>query len=424
MKDELINKIADTSILFIAYMVLPFNAIIYIALDESVYLWPRFVPPALGLAAILLAFVKSRMNFELKIWSFIVLLFLTGCFNLLLGLLDMASLWFVLAIVYSLFTLKRRETLGLFIISFISILIFGVLMITKSTFIPLDYHFENCQYTCVIVRILHFLLIGFLIYYILVNFYSRLQANVNELKVKADDLEYLNIALVNEISEKKEIQQKMIESVIHTEEKERKRIAADLHDGLGPLLSAAKLYFQAYIDAKDVAGKNDIESKLKYIIDNAIADMSRISHNISPHILENYGLIIALENFLSEIKVSDNIKFAVNFEKFARFDLKKELTVYRTISELINNTIKHAKATLITIKIYLSGEMLSVVYEDNGIGFHVDEKIRAKQGMGLKNIESRIHSLEGIVIFESQQSKGMKVVINIPYKEVAIDETN
>ena len=87
-------------------------------------------------------------------------------------------------------------------------------------------------------------------------------------------------------------------------------------------------------------------------MDNAIADMSRISHNISPHILEKHGLITALENFLSEIKISDNIKFVINFEKFSRFDLKKELTIYRTISELINNTIKHANATLITIDIF------------------------------------------------------------------------
>ena len=424
MKDELINKIADKSILFIVLMVLPFNAIIYVALDESVYQWPRYVPPILGLAAIILASFKNNMNFKLKIWIFIVLLFLSGCFNLMLGLLDMASLWFVLAIIYSLFAFKRGVTLGIFLISFISILTVGILMITRSTFIPLDYHFENCQYTCVIVRILHFLLIGFLIYYILVNFYTRLQSNMNELKSKADDLEYLNSALKKEMDEKKEIQQKMIEAVIQTEERERKRIAADLHDGLGPLLSAAKLYFQAYIDAKEVSGKNDIESKLKSIMDNAIADLSRISHNISPHILENYGLIIALENFLSEIRISDNIRFDCNFEKFNRFDLKKELTIYRTISELINNTIKHGQAKLIRITISISNDMLNLVYEDNGIGFSVDEKIRSKQGMGLKNIESRIHSLEGTVLFDSRQSKGMKAIIKVPYKEIPVDAAN
>jgi signal transduction histidine kinase len=424
MNDELSNKIANTSLLFIAFMVLPFNAIIYIALDESVYLWPRFVPPILGIAAIILALFKNKIDFKLKIWSFIILLFLSGWFNLLLGLLDTASLWFVLAIVYSLFALKRGESLGLFVLSFISILSVGILMITKNTFIPLDYHFENCQYTCVIVRILHFLLIGFLIYYILVNFYSRIESDMNELKGKASDLESLNCALKKEIFEKNEIQQKMIEAVIQTEEKERKRIASDLHDGLGPLLSAGKLYFQAYIDAKEFTEKSEIEIKLKNIMDNAIADMSRISHNISPHILENYGLVAALENFLSEIKISDNIKFDVNFEKVNRFDLKKELTIYRTISELINNTIKHAKASLIHINIFITKDMLNLVYEDNGIGFSVVEKMRAKQGMGLNNIESRVHSLEGNVIFDSRLGKGMKAIIKIPYKEIVIDETN
>jgi signal transduction histidine kinase len=185
---------------------------------------------------------------------------------------------------------------------------------------------------------------------------------------------------------------------------------------MGPLLSAVKLYFQAYIDAKEIDSKNDIEPKLKNIIDNAIADMSRISHNISPHILENYGLIPALENFVSEIKISDNIKFDINFEKFNR--------LYRTISELINNTIKHANATLIIIHMFISEDMFNLVYEDNGIGFPVEEQMYAKHGMGLKNIENRIHSLGGKIIFDRLRSNGMKAIIKIPYNEIAADATN
>ncbi len=423
MKDELIDKIINTSILFIAFMVLPFNAIIYVALDESVHLWPRFIPPALGLAAIILALFKNIMTINSKIYSFIFLLFLSGCFNLMLGLIDLASLWFVLAIVYSLFSLKRTVSLIVFIVSFICILIVGILMITQKTFIPLDYHFESCQYTCVIVRILHFLLIGFLIYYILVNFFSRMQSNLNELREKANDLQNLNIALKKEFAEKKEIQQKMIETVIQTEEKERKRIASDLHDGLGPVLSAAKLYFQAYLDAKEIGEKNDIETKLKSIFENAITDMSRISHNISPQILENYGLIIALENFISDINISGKIKFDIKFDKINRFGLKEELTIYRTISELINNTIKHAQATLISLNIFITGEMLNMVYEDNGKGFSVGEQMQSKHGMGLSNIESRIQSLEGNIFIESLPGQGMKVEIKIPYKEIRIDES-
>jgi len=220
------------------------------------------------------------------------------------------------------------------------------------------------------------------------------------------------------------VKQKLIEAVIETEEKERRRIASDLHDGLGPLLSASKLYFQAYIDAKDIVGKNDIETKLKYIIENAIADTSRISHNISPHILENYGLIIALENFISDISISKNIKFDISFEKLERFDMKTELTIYRTISELINNTIKHAKARLISIKIFVSVDMLNIIYEDNGIGFSVKEKINAKTGIGLANIENRISFFKGNVIFESHANKGMKAIIKIPYNKIDLYETN
>ncbi len=225
---------------------------------------------------------------------------------------------------------------------------------------------------------------------------------------------------------RKEInKQKLIEAVIETEEKERKRIASDLHDGLGPLLSAAKLYFQAYIDAANVTDKIEIESKLKNIIENAINDTSRISHNISPHILENYGLITALENFISDISISKNIKFEINLEKLERFDLKEELTIYRTISELINNTIKHAKASLIRIKIFLSEDgMLNLIYEDNGVGFSVKEKMNAKNGIGFKNLENRIHFFKGNVIFESQPNKGMKAIIKIPYKKITINETN
>jgi signal transduction histidine kinase len=220
------------------------------------------------------------------------------------------------------------------------------------------------------------------------------------------------------------VKQKLIEAVILTEEKERKRIASDLHDGLGPLLSAVKLYFQAYIDAEDADDKAAIESKLIIIIDSAIDDSSRISHNISPHILEKYGLKIALENFVSEMNIGKNTRFNMSFEKINRFDLKVELTIYRTILELIHNTVKHAKASHISLKIFVSEGLLNVLYEDNGIGFLAEEKIDGKQGMGLKNIKNRIHSLEGTVIFDNRQSEGMKASIKIPYKEISVNGTN
>lgn len=421
MKDKLTNKIVNTSLLSIAYMVLPLNAVIFIALDESVYLWPRFFPPVFGLFAIMLAVFRNKMTFGAKLWSFFILLFLTGCFNLLLGLIDLASLWFILVIIYSLITLKRYESLIIYFITFSCILTVGILMITQSTFIPLDYHFENCQYTCVIVRILHFLLISFLIYYILVNFFSKIQSNLQELQTKTSDLESINAVLNKEMIEKKEIQKKIIDAIIITEEKERKRIAADLHDGLGPVLSAINLYYQAYLDAPDPESKSGIETKLKEIINNTITDVSRISHNISPNVLENHGLIVALENYIGHIAANENIKFNLHFEKVLRFGLINELTLYRAITELLNNTFKHAAASLITISITKQNQFLKILYKDNGKGFLVTEKMNDKSGLGIANIQNRIKSLNGTVKFESELQKGMTVFIEIPYHEIKND---
>lgn len=223
------------------------------------------------------------------------------------------------------------------------------------------------------------------------------------------------------LKRKEFIKQKLIEAVIETEEKERKRIASDLHDGLGPVLSAVNLYFQAYLDAKENQ-KPEIENQLKIIIENAIADVSRISHNISPHILEKYGLIIALENFIDQISLLEKVKIFTNFEKISRFDLKTELTIYRTITELFNNTIKHAFSTEINLKIYLSQNIINIDYSDNGKGFDVIKIKQSKKGMGLHNILNRINSLNGKISIISSEISGTKVQMSFPYYELSKDE--
>jgi signal transduction histidine kinase len=414
MKDELINKIINVSINFIAVVSFTLNLIIFFALHDSVYLFPRYIPPLLSAVVIFLLFFKSQMSIRLKTWTLIVLMFLAGCFTLLLGLLDMASLWFILALIFSLFVAKNREPLFVFTVSFVMILVTGFLMMAKVGFIPLDYKFQNCQFACVSIRIVHFLLIGFLIYYILHKFFFTITANINELQEKASELEKLNQSLQREMNEKREIQLRMLEAVILAEEKERKRIAGDLHDGLSPVLSAINLYYQAYIDAQGPGEKAEIETRLKEIIENAIDDVSRISHDISPHILESYGLITALENFISQLTHNESLRFAVNFEKIDRFDLKNELTVYRTITELINNTIKHGSATLISLDIEINAGLLKVKYEDNGKGFSVEEALNSRSGIGLKNIQNRIQSLNGTILFHSRKGAGMDVKIEMP----------
>jgi len=221
------------------------------------------------------------------------------------------------------------------------------------------------------------------------------------------------------LKRKADLRLKTIEAIILTEEKERKRIASDLHDGLGPVLSAINLFFEAYIDAPTGAEKTNIETKLKVIINDAIAEVSRISHNISPHILENYGLTTALKTFIDQLNNCEKLKIKLHIDHLNRFDLKTELTVYRTIAELINNTIKHANCNKIEISFEQTGDILHIKYEDDGSGFSIIETRKDSNGMGIENIQNRIQSLGGTITFSNAENGGMKAVIAIPYKETA-----
>ncbi|MEI7590773.1 MAG: histidine kinase, partial [Deltaproteobacteria bacterium] len=336
----LIDKITNNSIVFIAVLGIPINIITYFALRESQYHFPRYIPPLLGLVSMIAVFFRGKIPLKPKIFGFIAILFITGCYTLLLGLIDMASLWFALAIVYALFISEKKEALILFAMSFLAVLIAGILMMTKISFIPLNYQFESCQFACVSVRILDFLMIGSLIYYILDNFYREIRKNLDDLRKRSNDLESVNRALEREGLEKKIAQQKLLEAVILTEEEERKRLAADLHDGLGPVLAAIKLFFQAYLDAGDPVSRLPIKNRLEAVIDTAIQDVSRIAHNISPHILEQFGFVKALETFTNTLAASQAVGFTTDLGHIGRFDLKRELTLYRTLTELIHNTLK------------------------------------------------------------------------------------
>jgi signal transduction histidine kinase len=213
------------------------------------------------------------------------------------------------------------------------------------------------------------------------------------------------------LKRKEFLKQKLIEAVIETEASERKRIARDLHDGLGPVLSAINHYFQAYVDADD-AGKESIQQKLQQVISGAIDEVSRISHNISPYVLENHGLHTALNNFIAPLISSSKIKIDYTSDFLERFEPNKELTLYRCITELLNNTMKHADATKITLDIKSREKVLYVIYTDNGRGF--DLNLRNTEGMGLFNIKNRVETFGGKLAIDSSLKNGIRVTIEIP----------
>ncbi len=202
MKEKLTNRITDFGIVFIAFMALPYNIITFFALTHSEYEIVRYIPAFLGVGIVLLAVFRKRFLLVFKVRFFLLLLLLAAFFSLALGLLDTGSLWFVLIIIYTLFTGKKNHAFYLFITAFIATLITGIFMITKNPYFPFDYGFEDCQWACVAIKIIDFLIIGFLIYYIVRVFIKTIDSYIGELSEKATILEKLNRALQSEVTEK------------------------------------------------------------------------------------------------------------------------------------------------------------------------------------------------------------------------------
>ncbi len=208
--------------------------------------------------------------------------------------------------------------------------------------------------------------------------------------------------------------EEQIKAVLEAQEEERRRIARELHDGVGQSLSGAKLKCELIADqlTSDQSG-NDI-GKMKQILDDAANEVRSISHQMMPKELEQFGILAAVESVLSTSLDSQSIAFTLDHHLMdSRFSNEIELGVYRVCQELLCNVIKHAQASEINIQLLKRREWLVFVLEDNGIGF--DYKAHVGSGIGLMNIESRVRALNGVLDYQSDLGEGTLVTIRIPY---------
>jgi PAS domain S-box-containing protein len=221
------------------------------------------------------------------------------------------------------------------------------------------------------------------------------------------------LTIVRDITERKFLARRLIETIIQTEEAERTRIAKDLHDEIGPLLSALKIYMTSFVENKDIEKKNSIATNIGVIIREMIESVKNISNDMSPHVLVNFGLMAAIQNISELFSRNIAIRLESNIEQ-TRFPEIVESVVYRVIKELINNTIKHAQASEIHISVNYDSRVLECRYKDNGTGFDPYDNPNAKsQGMGLNNIKSRIQSLGGRLEIMTRKGKGFELAFNI-----------
>jgi len=218
----------------------------------------------------------------------------------------------------------------------------------------------------------------------------------------------------------KQIRKRMLTTVIETEEKERKRFAEDLHDGLGPLLSSVSLYMnELKSDRHDPQKKEEFINYSNDLLDDAILNTRTIARNLMPVVLNDFGLSNALKSFCQKLQKSDSVDISILCsEENKRYPTVVEISLYRVILELINNTLKHAGASKIIIKITESDKILNVHYTDDGCGFDVASRMNDKNaGLGLNNITNRIHSVNGKCNIQSEIDKGISVNIEVNYKK-------
>ena len=160
------------------------------------------------------------------------------------------------------------------------------------------------------------------------------------------------------------------------------------------------------------ADQREIIDNTTYVIDEAIRSLREISNNLSPHVLNDFGLARGVQNFIDKSAAMHDVKirFTTNLRS-ERYDTDIEVILYRVICELINNSLKHAACTAVNLSLSQNGPELTLDYTDNGRGFNPQAMMDC--GMGLSNIASRINSLGGTFDISSAKGKGMRAAIHV-----------
>ncbi|CAM2848644.1 Histidine kinase-, DNA gyrase B-, and HSP90-like ATPase [Flavobacterium succinicans] len=207
-------------------------------------------------------------------------------------------------------------------------------------------------------------------------------------------------------------QKKLLKAVIETQETERKRIAQDLHDDISSKLNVvalnAHLLTTPNLSAIEL---EEIKTNVITLTGKALENSRKIAHDLLPPVLEKFGLDAGVEELCMDFSSTKGVQVEYTNEvTFEESDIRRQLHVFRILQELLNNSIRHGKATKMTISFRPDGQYVKCLYTDNGIGF--DESCEEHQkGLGLKNIESRVSFLNGSLSFHSEVNKGVTVEI-------------
>jgi signal transduction histidine kinase len=227
-------------------------------------------------------------------------------------------------------------------------------------------------------------------------------------------LENFNKELETKVEERtKELQDaynEIKEAVTKGQTIERKRVASELHDNLGSMISGIRYQMQAIDTDGLVAKEQKIYKRIYELIGEAYNEVRHISHNLIPTALEHEGIYVALDNLINDLNSNGKMKFQLIPDLNCKFSKEIEIELYSVLLEIINNTIKHSTAKNVKIEFKNQGNGLFVQITDDGLGF--DAKALGN-GKGLENIDARIAKINGGITFETLQNKGNSIQIKV-----------
>ena len=223
-----------------------------------------------------------------------------------------------------------------------------------------------------------------------------------------------------EINEKHQqelgFKQRLLRNNVKAQEKERERIARELHDDIGSQLNVVHL--NCNLLETSIKNGNNVENQLDQIrssLNDSIVRIRDLSHGLYPPVLEKFGLQSALQSLIVAINRTGQVRIVLEVGKdWGKLELIEELNLYRLIQELINNTIKHARASTISITSIVDDSTLRIIYKDDGIGF--PKELASKEGMGMNNIRTRATLLDASLDIKNGINSGVEIVISMPFK--------
>jgi len=243
-----------------------------------------------------------------------------------------------------------------------------------------------------------------------------------------------HILVANDLREKKENERKLEQerkekmiAINDAHEEEKFRIAIDLHDGLGQLLTATSYSLQN-LHIKQDQDKAEFQQDIRVIqsqLDAAIQESKNIAHNLIPIALKEFGLKVAINNLIEQANQRCDIKFRFDtFNYDARINARLEKALYRIFQEATNNIIKHSKAKNASFQINKYDDVIVVVIEDDGIGFDLTEKTNPKNqnGIGLVGMRERIMAFGGVFTINTKANAGTEILIEIPCLKFTYEE--